>query len=392
MREDKVYRNRNFQIACSGSFMGMMTAAIIIPAFPKMVQAFGITEQSIGLLISAYTLPTFIFAPLAGITADRSGRKRLLIPSFFLYGILGGSCALAPDFNTLLILRVFHGIAGAPLMSVSSTIIGDIFSGQKRAEAMGLNTTVMYIGYIIYPVLGGALANFAWNYSFLPFLTALPLGIIALLFLNPPEPRSEQSLRDYLGSALVYLKSLKVLWLFTSAVITYILLYGAYLVYFSLLLGGRFDASPFIIGLFISALGLMTAITSTQVGRLSLKFSVVWLIIGSFVVYAIAMAIVPILPSLWLLMLPTLLFGIAHGLNLPSQRFIAASLTPLEHRAGFMAIYGTMVPLGMTIAPLVMGLAFSLTSLNSTFFIAAAIAVIIPAMAVIIGKRKLLAG
>jgi len=369
--------------------MGMMMVAIIVPAFPKMVEALGVSEQSIGLLITAYTLPGFLFAPLAGIMADRFGRKRLLVPSLILFGILGGSCALAPDFNTLLILRVLQGIAGAPLIGVTGAIIGDLFSGQKRAEAMGLNTTVMYVGYIVYPLVGGALASLAWNYPFLPFFIAIALGLVVLVFLHPPEPKSKQSIKAYLGDALRYLRSLRVMWLFFTAVITYILLYGAYLVYFSLLLGTRFQASPFIIGLFISLVGLLTAITSSQVGRLNKSFSVVSLIIGAFVMYAVAMAIIPFVSNLWLCLLPTILFGIAHGLNLPSQRVIAASVAPLEHRAGFMAIHGTMILLGMTIAPLIMGLAFTLTDLNVTFLIAAPIALIIPIMAIIIGKGKL---
>jgi len=385
----KVYHDRNFQIVLGVGPMVLMTASIIAPAFPKMVEALGVTEQSIGLLITAYALPGFLFSPLAGIMADRFGRKRILVPSLFLFGIFGGSCALAPDFNTLLILRVLQGIAGAPLMAIGGAIIGDLFSGQKRAEAMGLNTTVMYVGYIIYPLLGGALASFAWNYPFLPFFLAVALGFIALFFLRCPEPKSKQSIRGYLGAAISYLKSLRVLWLFFIAVITYILLYGAYLVYFSLLLGTRFQASPFTIGLFISVVGLFTAIISSQVGRLSKRFSLVSLIIGAFIMYAIAMAIMPVMPSLWLYLVPAIIFGTAHGLNIPSQRIIAASVAPLEHRAGFMAIYETLVLLGITIAPLIMGLAFTLTDLNVTFIVAALIALIVPIMAVIIGKGKL---
>jgi len=389
MTEIKVYRNWNFQIACSATLMGMMMSAIIIPAFPKMIEAFGVTEQSIGLLITVYTLPGFIFAPLAGIMADRLGRKRLLVPSLFLFGILGGGCALASDFSTLLILRALQGVGSAPLIGVASAIIGDLFSGQKRADAMGLNTTVMYVGYIIYPVAGGALASFAWNYSFLPFLISIPLGLIALFFLRCPEPNSKESLGDYLRNVLRYLKSLKVLWLFSAAVITYILLYGAYLVYFILLLGGRFDASPLTIGLFVSVMGLITAITSSQVGRLSKRLSVVSLITGAFAIYALAMVIIPVVTNLWLCLLPTILFGIAHGLNLPSQRVIAACVVPLEHRAGFMAIYGTMILLGMTIAPLIMGQVFMLTSLNVTFIIATLVALIIPIMTIMTGMQKL---
>jgi predicted MFS family arabinose efflux permease len=354
-----------------------------------MAAALGVTEQSIGLLITVSTLPSFILTPIGGVMADRLGRKRLLVPSIFLFGIFGGGCAFAPDFKTLLILRALQGMVSALMWGVLGAVIGDLFSGQKRAEAMGLNTTISYVGYIIYPLVGGALAGLAWNYPFLPFLLAIPLGFLTLAFLRCPEPKSEQSLRDYLGEALHYLKSLKVLWLFSASVLTYVLLYGAYLTYFSLLLGGRFQASPFIIGLFISIVGLITAMASSQVGRLSRRFSVVSLITGAFIIYALAMATISVLPSLWLCLLPTLLFGIAHGLNLPSQQVIAAGVAPFEHRAGFMAVSGTMIFLGMTIGPLIMGLVFSLTSLNITFLAAALIALIIPVMAIIIGKGKL---
>ena len=389
MTEISIYCNRNFQIALGASIVMMMMVATIVPAFPKVMEAFKLTEQSVGLLITVHTLPGFLFAPLGGIVADRLDRKKLLVGSLLLFGIFGGSCALAPDFNTLLILRALQGIGAAPLLSISATIISDIFSGHKRAEALGINTTVMYTGYIIYPLIGGALAGLTWNYPFLLFLAAIPLGLLAIFALQYPEPRNRQSLGDYLGDALHYLKNWKVVWLFSATVITYVLLYGAYLTYFSILIAERFHASPLTVGLFVSAVGLFTAIISSQVGRISKRFSVVSLIISAFVIYAIAMAIIPVMPELWFCLLPAIAFGIAHGLNLPSMTVVASQVTPPEHRASFMAIHGTMILLGMTIAPLVIGLAFSLTNLNVTFIIAALIALIIPIMAVIISRKRL---
>lgn len=389
MTQTRLYRDRNFQIVCAASLIFMTMTVMVAPAFPTMVRALGVSEQSIGLLITVCTLPNFIFTPLAGMMADRLGRKRVIVSSLFLFGIFGGVCFLAPDFKTLLILRALQGVGGAPLMSVPATIIGDVFSGQKRTEAMGLLTTAMYVGYIIYPLMGGALANLAWEYAFLPFLTAIPVGILALRYLRCPEPDSQQNLKDYLGNALHYLRSLKALWLFSVTVITFILLYGAYLTYFSLFLGDYFHASPFTIGLFISTIGVCTAGVSAQLGRFSKRFSLVSLIITAFVTYAFAMALIPVAPNLWFCLLPTTLFGIAHGLNLPSQRIIAAEIAPLEHRAFFMAMQSTMMPLGMTIGPPIMGLAFTFADLDVVFLMAALIALVIPTMAITMGKRKL---
>jgi ACDE family multidrug resistance protein len=389
MAEIKFYRNHNFQLAAGVNLLTMMTVVIIVPAFPKIVETFGISDQSVGMLITAFTLPVFLFAPVAGVMADRWGRKRLLIPSVFLYGILGGACAFARDFNTLIVLRLLQGIACAPLIGLGMTIIGDLFSGQKLAEAMGLNNTIMYTGYIFYPLLSGAVAGLGWNYPFLFFLLSIPFGIVAIIALDCPEPKSKPSLRDYLGDALHYLKSLKVLWLLLASVITYIILFGGYLTYFSILLADKFQTSPFLIGLFVSIVGIVTAIASLQVGVLSKRFSAVSLIIGAFILYAVAMAIIPMMPNLWLCLLPAIIFGIAHGINLPNILILASQVTPFEHRAGFMSIYSTMITLGMTVAPLIMGVAFTLTNLNTTFIIAALIALIIPTMGVIIGKNKL---
>jgi ACDE family multidrug resistance protein len=387
MREISICRDRNFLIICSVGLMLMMTVATIVPAFPKIVEAFELNEQTVGLLITVFTLPCFLFAPLGGIIADRLGRKRLLVSSLLLTGIFGGACALAPDFKSLLILRILQGVTGAPLPSISLTIISDLFSGTERAKALGFNNMVMYMGYIVYPALGGALAGIAWNYPFLLFPLSIPLGLVAFTSLQCPEPKNVQSLRDYLGDTLHYLKSWKVVWLFSATMIAYILLFGGFFIYFTILAGSRFHAHPFTIGLFISIIGLITAITSAQVGRLSKRFSAMSLIAGAFVLYACAMAIVPLMPRLWLLVLPTVLFGIAHGLTLPSLAVIASQVTPLEQRAGFMAIQGTMVPFGMTVAAPIMGLFFNLTNLNVTFYIAALIALLIPFMAIFIGEK-----
>ncbi len=74
MAEIKFYRDRNFQIVCIVLLTMMMQVSIIVPAFPKIVEALGATEQSIGLLLTLLTLPSFLLGPLAGVMADRLGR------------------------------------------------------------------------------------------------------------------------------------------------------------------------------------------------------------------------------------------------------------------------------------------------------------------------------
>jgi MFS transporter, ACDE family, multidrug resistance protein len=389
MEDGKPYRNINFLLAGSCGLMAMMVVSMIVPAFPKIMEKFGVTSQQIGLMLTLSTLPAFILTPVAGVMVDRIGRKKLLVPSLFSFGILGVACAFAPNFNTLLVLRMLQGICGTPLSAAGIAIIGDLFTGQKRAEAMGEFTSLMYGGYIIYPLVGGALGVLSWSYPFIPFGVSIVLGFLVIAFLHCPEPSVKRSLKEYLGSGLNYMKSWKVVWVFLASVLTYVLLYGAFLTYFSLFLDERLKASPMLIGTVVSLLGLATAVASFQVGRLIKKFSVFTLIIVAFIIYAVTMALVPLSPMVWLCLGLALVYGIAHGLNLPSQSIIMAGAAPMENRAGLMAVNGMMMYLGMTLGPLIMGGIFSLGGLVNTFYWAALIALVIPAIAVIVGKKRL---
>jgi MFS family permease len=63
-----------------------------------------VAPEQIGLVITAFTLPGIFFVPITGVLADRYGRRTIMIPLLFLYGITGAASGLAPDFETLLAL------------------------------------------------------------------------------------------------------------------------------------------------------------------------------------------------------------------------------------------------------------------------------------------------
>jgi ACDE family multidrug resistance protein len=271
--ERSIFRDRNIQIIFGVTLTAVMGVSSITPVFPRLIKEFDITPGQIGLLITFFTLPGVFLAPVLGVLADRFGRKRILGPSLFLFAFAGASCAFVRDFNLLIVLRVFQGIGGASLGSINTTLIGDLYSGPRRAEAMGLNASILSIGTAVYPAVGGALALIGWFYPFLMPVLAIPVGIMVLTSLRSPEPRSRQGLKEYLGSTWSYLRNIKVLGLFSASTITFILLYGTLLTYFTILLSERFGASSFTIGLMITTMSLTTAAVSSQLGRINRRFS-----------------------------------------------------------------------------------------------------------------------
>jgi ACDE family multidrug resistance protein len=388
MAKDRLYRDRNLQIIFGVTLMAVLGVSSITPAFPSITRELGITGGQVGLLITFFTLPGVILTPLTGVLADRFGRKRILVPSLFLFAIAGLACTFIRDFNLLLGMRVLQGIGAASLGSINATIIGDLYSGEQRVAAMGLNTSVLSIGTASYPAIGGALALLGWNYPFLLSIIAVPIGILVLTSLKNPEPKNSQDMKEYLVNVWRYLKDIRVAGLFAAGILTFIILYGAYLTYFALFMGESFGASSFIIGIVMSSSSLTNAAVASQLGRINRWFSLPTIIKTAFALYALAMVLIPFIPSLWLLLIPTIIFGAAGGANLPSIQTSVAGLAPLEYRAAFMSLNGTMLRLGQTIGPPLMGLVYVYQGLDATFFATAALALLVVLVATVFVKIK----
>jgi len=162
----KIYLDTNLQIIFSITLVAVMGVASITPAFPSIIENFGIKKEHIAWLITAFTLPGVFLTPVMGILADRFGRKQVLIPSLFLFGIAGAACGFTQSYHTLVVFRFFQGIGAAALGSINITLIGDIYEGRNRAAAMGYNGSILSIGTATYPAIGGGLASLGWNYPF----------------------------------------------------------------------------------------------------------------------------------------------------------------------------------------------------------------------------------
>lgn len=371
----------------SVTLSAVMGVSTITPAFPNMVRAFEVSNEQIGWLITAYTLPGIIFTLFLGIIADRFGRKRVLVPSLLLFGLAGFACAFTTSFTQMVVLRFIQGIGGASLGSLNVTLIGDLYEKHTRAKAMGYNSTVLSTGTALYPSIGGALALFGWHYPFYLFLTAIPIGLMVMLMLDNPKPENNKSMVTYLRRVASILNNKEVVGLFSVNFMTFILLYGAYLTYFPILLDERFSVSSFIIGLMLSASSIVTGITSSQIGALTRRFSEVSLIRAGALIYMLSFILFPLAPSLYWLPIPIILFGLAQGINLPSVLTLLTQLSPMEYRAAFLSVNWMVVRAGQALGPVMLGLIYGIWHLNGTF-IAAVITALLMFLIILITVPK----
>lgn len=372
--QQQLYRDRNLQLIFAISLMAVLGVATLTPAFPQLAEALEVPTKNLGLLITVFTFPTVILGPIIGIVADRFGRKKIIVPSLFIFGIAGTACAFVRDFNLLLLLRFLQGIGAASLLSLSVTLIGDLYT-DRRTEAMGYNASVTSIGTAFYPTIGGALATLGWYYPFMLPSLAIPIGLLVLFFLKNPEPKGDRNLKAYLQNALKVLKNRQIVGLFIASAANFILLYGAHVTYLPIFLKNSFQVSPFTIGLFLSSVSVAITLASSQLGRLARRFSETVLIRASFVFYAVALLIIPFIHNLSLILIPTTLIGVGLGIGFPSIQALLAALAPKEYLATVISVNGTFFGLGQTLGPLLMGLAYGIGGINSVFFLGVGVAI-----------------
>jgi MFS transporter, ACDE family, multidrug resistance protein len=195
--------------------------------------------------------------------------------------------------------------------------------------------------------------------------------------LHNPEPRNDDQLRDYFGSVWENLHDREVFGLICASLLTFIVLFGPQISYLPILMNARFDAPSYVIGAVLSGASLTTALTSTQLGRLTGRFSEKRLLKVAFVLYAIALIAVALTPSLPLLVLPAVLFGVAQGINLPNVFSLLNAHAPTENRGAFMATNGMSLRAGQTIGPLFMASAAGTLGLTGAYLTAAGLAVLL---------------
>jgi MFS family permease len=333
-----------------------MGVSSITPAFPTIAGELNLTSKEVNLLIVVFTIPGIFLSPLLGIMADRFGRRKVLIPSILIFSICGTTCAFVSDFNTILILRFFQGAGAASLSSLNQTIIGDVFPGKDRITAMGYNSSVLSLGTMLYPSLGGALALLGWNYPFLLSMAGFPVAYLVATKLNNPEPEKNGKIGQYLSSSIKLMMGKEVLALYFGTLAGFILLYGVMLAFFPYYMHENFKATPFHIGLVTSAASIGSIIGAFNMGRLSRHFSSKKLLVTAFLLYMLSLILSSFAVNMILFIIPVFIYGFANGILIPNIQTRISIIAPAEYRGAFMSINSTVLRLGQTAGPFLSGI------------------------------------
>src|SRR5437899_6563024 len=131
----------------------------------------------IGLLIAIYDFAEILAKPAFGFMADRTGMKRTMLIGLALFSIASlGFFAVNP--RLLLLIRFLQGLGAAALSIVSAALVAAYFP-TSRGQAFGVYNAIKGAGYVISPVIGGAIV-WASNFGMI-FLACFAAGALGFL-------------------------------------------------------------------------------------------------------------------------------------------------------------------------------------------------------------------
>ncbi|MBI4493419.1 MAG: MFS transporter [Chloroflexi bacterium] len=167
-----------FGLASLGLLMSSINMTIVAVALPSMTRSLDTSLSWVGWTLTAYQLVQVIVMPLAGRLSDGLGRKRVFLFCVACFTLGSALSGLAPNIGWLIFFRAIQAIGGGGLMPSAVGIVSDQFK-ERRSQAIGMFTSIMPIGTIIGPNLGGwMLEHWTWREL---FFVNVPVGLVTLV-------------------------------------------------------------------------------------------------------------------------------------------------------------------------------------------------------------------
>ncbi|HEX6837197.1 MAG TPA: MFS transporter [Polyangia bacterium] len=169
--------------ALSCTSLGMLFATInsgtLIIALPDLERSLHTSLLQLVWVILVYMIASTVLVLSAGRLADLFGRKHAYVGGFLVFSLASLGAGFSSSGGELLGWRVVQGIGGAFLFANAVALVTDAFPRRQLGLAMGTNSMVGAVGFVIGPVLGGALVKLSWHWV---FWFNVPLGILGSLW------------------------------------------------------------------------------------------------------------------------------------------------------------------------------------------------------------------
>jgi MFS family permease len=338
-------------------FLPVMAIIALAPTLPTLLGHFHDVPNAalmVPLLITAPSACIALFAPGAGVIADRFGRRPLLLWSMAFYGI-GGLVPFAIDnFWAVVAGRFVIGFGEAGVLTVVNTLLADYFEEKERHRWLMIQGVVGSVLGTATIASSGFLAAQGWQWPFLVYAVAIPILLASIVFLFEPESRRNQGGAAQPAPAATpfpYAVALVV----TGVTVLLSTIYYVQVINFSVLLKDLGVSDPKSIGLSMALPSIGVPIGAILF-KLTTRFGAGAQIFLVFLGYAIGLSGIGLAPDYQVALGFAFVQQLANGLIVPALIAWAQSKFSFEHRGRGMGWWASSFFVAQFLSPAVVNL------------------------------------
>ncbi len=175
--------------------VGPFAVDLYLPSFTDISSDLNAPAATVQLTLTGFLIGIAAGQLVLGPASDRFGRRRVMLAALAVFAVASIGIALAPHIAVFIGLRVVQGFAGSAGMVISRAIVVDLSERGQAVRPLSLMMTVVGLGPIIAPPIGGLLAA-AWGWRGAlgaVAVLAVVMFVLAAVFVPeslPPERRA----------------------------------------------------------------------------------------------------------------------------------------------------------------------------------------------------------
>ncbi|WP_413476319.1 MFS transporter [Latilactobacillus fuchuensis] len=340
--------NKQFILLFITNLLMMAAFYASIPIIPIYCQEHGITGMKVGIVLTAMSLATIIFRPIAGYLLDNFNRYHVYLLFLGLFCLAFPSFILFPTFGALVLIRLYMGIVYSVCGSATMTLAGDVLPRANVTAGISRFALTISIGMAFGPYIGIQVQNYVNSPT--AFLIIFAMTVVAFICVcashiqYPKVTRKKFAFRDTIYKpALPFMFNMMFLMVPFGAVIAY-----------SSLLAQDLHLTATIPYFYIClVLGMLLSKFSTQKMIDNGRHRV--LVYLSLVLLMVTMASYAFLTTSLHLLIAGFLFGLGYGILQPLFQSFVTGTTPAPKRGVANATYMLSYDIGIGIGSFLMG-------------------------------------
>jgi MFS family permease len=183
----KLYPRTTLAVLTALNLFNYIDRSVLNAVQPLIQNEFHVSDAQIGQLTTVFLIFYTLAAPFMGPLADRYSRRMVIVLGGFAWSGVTLLTAFAHSYNALLIRHTLVGIGEASFVTISPTVVADLFPQSKRGMVLGIFYLAIPVGFALgYPIGGYFGTHYGWRVPF--YVAGAPGFLLATLMIFIPEP------------------------------------------------------------------------------------------------------------------------------------------------------------------------------------------------------------